>query len=113
MTDHGHDFGIHQFLRYGGALFRISTIVLADQSQFHFFTTDDQITFGIDFVDGQLSAVFIVFTNVRNPAGFRLAATDFDANLICCQFAARTVGTVSRLATATRTQSQCQSRHHG
>ena len=88
MPYHAHHAGIHQFLRHNRALFRVARIVFTHQRQFHFFAADKQIAFGIDFLNRQGHAVFIVFTQVGDAAGFGGAAADFHADFICCQRAA-------------------------
>ena len=77
VTHYAIHFGIHQFLRCSCALLGICCIVFSQQLKLDFFAANGH-AFGIEFFDGQASAVFVVFAQVGDGATQRCDVTDFD-----------------------------------
>jgi hypothetical protein len=81
MADNAVNFRVHQFLRNGCTLFRITAVIFSQQFEFYFLPP--MVTpLAFRLFDRHFSAEFVVFTQVSNRAGNRTNVTNFNHHLL-------------------------------
>jgi len=77
VTDHAVDFGVDQLGSGSRALLGIGGVVFGQQFKLDGLAVDHQLG-RIEFFNGHLGAVFVVFAQVGNATAGRTNVTDFD-----------------------------------